>query len=532
LFLKQGGKTLVKHRVDFGTFPRAGAIWLRIRIESLGEGVMQVYAIRNNTGFWLPLVVVLMAPGLFFPAAACAGQKSDAGESALIVAVQSGSVDEVRRLLASGSDPDDADDLGDTPVHHAVGGEVAILKTLLDAGANPNARNSGGISPVMLAFGSGRTDMIELLRKAGARVDILDYGGASAYDWALRGGHRALAESVKAEIEASQRGMELNDDGTSFADDASVRAKHPKWFKTSFYDLPEDLEEAREAGKQGIMLFISAERCSYCQAFMDTSLKDPQLQQRLRANFDVIGMDIFDDSEMVALNGQEYRVKEFVLLARASNTPTLMFFGVNGDLLARVVGYYPPKRFGRLLDFLESEAYQNQHFRDYLAQRQEPAQGFVPITRDALFEEPPHMLDRTAAPADRPLMVVFENTDCEACQRFHRRVLSDKSIRRLLGDFELVQLDASEEVRKLVTPDGTAITPKAWYRELDLSYFPAVLFFNEAGEEITRLDSEILRFRMEGTLQMVLDGVAASDAQLQRWRRAKVIESLEQSAAM
>ena len=384
----------------------------------------------------------------------------------------------------------------------------------------------------MLAYGAGRIDLIDLLRKAGARLDVLDYGGASAYDWALRGGHLALAESIKAEVEASQRGMDLNEDGTSFADDASVRAKYPAWFKTSFYDLPEDLIEAREAGKQGIMLFISAERCSYCQAFMDTSLKDPQLQQRLRTNFDVIGMDIFDDSEMVALNGKQYRIKHFVLAARASNTPTLMFFGENGRLLARVVGYYPPKRFGILLDYLESRAYKEHHFRDYVAQREQPGSGAAPITHDDLFESPPHSLDRSAVAADRPLMIVFENSGCEPCQRFHRRVLTDKSIRRLLKEFDAVQLDANEEASKVVTPGGATMTPKAWYRKLDLSYSPAVLFFDQQGKEITRLDSEILRFRMEGTLQMVLDGVAANEAQLQRWRRAKVIESLQKRAAM
>ena len=493
---------------------------------------MQFYEIKHGATARLPQLVLLMAAALVFHATSGAGQQSDVGEGALIIAVQSGSVDDVRRLLASGSDPDEPDDLGDTSVHHAIGGEAAMLKAVLQAGANPNARNSGGISPLMMAYGAGRTDLIELLRKAGARLDVLDYGGASAYDWALRGGHLVLAESIKAEVDASQRGMDLNEDGTSFADDASVRTKYPTWFKTSFYDLPEDLNEAREAGKQGIMLFISAERCSYCQAFMDTSLKDPQLQQRLRTNFDVIGMDIFDDSEMVALNGKEYRIKHFVLAARASNTPTLMFFGENGRLLARVVGYYPPKRFGLLLDYLESEAYREQHFRDYLAQRQKPGQEATPITRDTLSETPPHMLDRTGVPADRPLMVVFENVGCEPCQRFHRRVLADKSIRRLLKEFHLVQLDANEVGQKLVTPSGAAMTPNVWYRELDLSYFPAVLFFDEEGKEITRLDSEILRFRMEGTLQMVLDGVAANEAQLQRWRRAKVIESLQKRAAM
>lgn len=453
-------------------------------------------------------------------------------DQALHMAVQAGNIVRVRQLLEAGVDPDIADELGDTPLHHAVRGETGLSQLLLDAGANPNARNAGGIAPLLLAAGSGRSDLIERLRQAGARIDIKDYQGSSAGDWALRGGHPDLADRLKQQIAASGRGMQLSDDGTSFADDAYVTAKFPSWFKHSFYDLPDDLQEAREAGKLGIMLFISAKHCSYCQAFLNTSMEDPRLQERLRTHFDVIGMDIFDDSEMVAINGSEYRVKEFVLKARASHTPTLMFFGKGGRLLARIVGYYPPQRFAVLLDYLESGASAGQGFRDYLAEQQKPHQTHGRFIRDALMEQPPYQLDRTRSSADRPLMVLFDRPDCEACARFHRRVLGDKSIRRLLGSFDRVQLDAGDDTGKLVKPDGGISTARAWYEQLDLSYSPAVVIFDQQGAEILRLDSEVLPFRMEGTLQMVLDGATGEVAQLQRWRRDKVIESLRKAGAL
>jgi len=41
-----------------------------------------------------------------------------------------------------------------------------------------------------------------------------------------------------------------------------------------------------------------------------------------------------------------------------------------------------------------------------------------------------------------------------------------------------------------------------------------------------RLDSETLRYRMEGTLQLVLERAYENDAQLQRWRREKAIEAI------
>ncbi len=127
-------------------------------------------------------------------------------------------------------------------------------------------------------------------------------------------------------------------------------------------------------------------------------------------------------------------------------------------------------------------------------------------------------------------MVVFDKAGCDACERFHRRVLRDQAVRKLLGDFDVVRLDLDDTGERVITPDGEAVTAADWYQQLDLSYTPAVLFFNLHGHEVMRLDSEILPFRMEGTLQMMLDGVTAEDAQLQRWRKAKVIESLQRRA--
>lgn len=137
------------------------------------------------------------------------------------------------------------------------------------------------------------------------------------------------------------------------------------------------------------------------------------------------------------------------------------------------------------------------------------------------------MLDRSRLPAQRPLLVVFERPGCAACERFHRRVLGDKAIRRLIADYDAVQLDASDERGRIVTPDGEKTTPADWYRSLGLSYQPAVLFFDEQGEEVMRIDSETQRFRMEGSLQLVLEGTDPEDAQLQRWRRTKAIERFQ-----
>ena len=74
-----------------------------------------------------------------------------------------------------------------------------------------------------------------------------------------------------------------------------------------------------------------------------------------------------------------------------------------------------------------------------------------------------------------------------------------------MGQFEAIQLDITDKKQRINTPHGEKLSPMQWYKRLNLSYTPAIVFFDEAGQEVLRLDSETLRYRMEGTLQLVLE---------------------------
>ena len=118
----------------------------------------------------------------------------------LTLAINARRMDAVDVLLAAGADPDNTNRLGESSLHHAAAGNAAILETLLTAGANPDARDAGGVTPLMLAAAQGRSDIIDLLESAGARLDLKDYQGASAADWALRGGHEQLKERLETAL--------------------------------------------------------------------------------------------------------------------------------------------------------------------------------------------------------------------------------------------------------------------------------------------------------------------------------------------
>jgi thioredoxin-related protein len=416
---------------------------------------------------------------------------------------------------------------GETPLMKAVRvNDVVQVSALINAGVNINKRNAGGQTALMLAAAGGRADIVKLLLKAGARPDINDYEGFSAADRAAQNGFDLLASQLKARIvKVKKHDKNL---GYDFSDDAYVDISLPGWFKQSFLDLREDQEEALAAGKQGILLFISTRRCSYCKAFLDTVFADPAIRRRVQSNYDVIGFEIFSDFEMVDVDGQIYRVNEFVSKVKAAFTPTLIFYDKEGQRVLKIVGYYPRDKFRRVLDYLEGEVYRKELLRDYL-KRTEPsspakAKGMI-VDRD-LFSSPPHILDRRAARAQQQMFVVFERGNCESCQRLHQNVFSDDAIRKLIGQFEAIQLDISDNSTRIITPAGERISASQWYQNLKLSYSPAIVFFDEAGLEVMRLDSETLRYRLEGTLQLVLEKAYQKDAQLQRWRRTKAIEAL------
>ncbi|XP_047074829.1 ankyrin repeat and SOCS box protein 13-like [Lolium rigidum] len=98
---------------------------------------------------------------------------SDAGLGALLVAVRNGHL-ELCRYLVQGLrvDVDAADNKGRTTLFYAAHSEhAAVVKYLLDHGADPDKADEGGISPLHCAAGTGNCKIIELLLAKGAHVD-------------------------------------------------------------------------------------------------------------------------------------------------------------------------------------------------------------------------------------------------------------------------------------------------------------------------------------------------------------------------
>lgn len=86
----------------------------------------------------------------------------------------------VREYLSAGADPDARDEDGRTPLFSAVlGASIGLIGLLLESGADVNAHDNDGFTPLHFAAQEDLPEMARLLIAKGADVNAVDEDGAS-----------------------------------------------------------------------------------------------------------------------------------------------------------------------------------------------------------------------------------------------------------------------------------------------------------------------------------------------------------------
>lgn len=296
---------------------------------------------------------------------------------------------------------------------------------------------------------------------------------------------------------------------------------HPDWFKLSFLDLTDDLREAAAAGKRGLIIYFGQKYCAYCKALLETNFGKADIRAYTQKHFDVIGIDIHGSSNVVDFDGAEGNERWFALRHDVNFTPTLLFYDTAGKLALRLSGYYPPYQFRAALEYVADGHYRNETFRSYLERAD------VPLVFDAgelnyetYFLPPPYALARTHRPGERPLIVFFEQPDCHACDVLHTGPLTEPEIVDRLRRFEIVQLNLWGK-QPVITPDGKRTSEREWASGLGLFYAPTLIFFDNDGREILRVDSVVQFYRLRNVLDYVATGAYKQYPTFQRWREAQ-----------
>jgi len=293
--------------------------------------------------------------------------------------------------------------------------------------------------------------------------------------------------------------------------------EYPVWFNEPFLDLPADHAAAVAAGKD-LVVYFGQRRCAYCHQLMAVNFGAPDIEQYTRAHFDITPIDIWGIDEVTDFDGKVITERDFALREQTNFTPSLVFYDETGAEALRLRGYYPPYQFRAALEYVADDHYKHESFRDYLA-RGDNRMVFGPgdLNEEDFFEPPPYNLNRSRLPSERPLVVFFEQGNCHACDVLHGDALDKAEILRQFEEYDSVQLDMWSDT-PVITPSGERTTAKDWAAELGLFYTPSLLFFDEHGRELLRVDSVVGFYRLRNVLNYISSKAYLDEPNYQRWR--------------
>jgi thioredoxin-related protein len=289
----------------------------------------------------------------------------------------------------------------------------------------------------------------------------------------------------------------------------------PDWFKVSFLEIKEDLQEANSEGR-GLIIYFGQEYCPYCKALINNNWQRDDIVKYTRSHFDVIAINVRGDRQVTAINGRQYKEKFFASKHSATFTPTLLFFDKTGHLALKLVGYRNPYQFMAALEYVADMHHRNENFRFYLA-RAEGADSFGQdsLNDSVIFIDSQHDLQKLSR--HKPLAVFFEEQQCHACDVLHAGPLNHHAILKKFSLLNSMQLDMWAET-PLITPAGKQTTASKWANELDISYAPTIIFFDESGKEIIRVESVIGFFRLGAVLDYINKRGYRKQPDFQLWR--------------
>lgn len=124
----------------------------------------------------------------------------------------------------------------------------------------------------------------------------------------------------------------------SWAASLNVKDPYKYFFNETWGDLPEELENAKQNGKKGILVFFEMDECPFCHYMKKNVLNQPNVQDFYRKNFLNFVIDIESDVEMVSLKGQTVKQKDFAKKNRVRATPVIAYYNLDGKMVYRHTG--------------------------------------------------------------------------------------------------------------------------------------------------------------------------------------------------
>ena len=291
--------------------------------------------------------------------------------------------------------------------------------------------------------------------------------------------------------------------------------EQPDWFKVSFLDLYEDIDEAAEADRR-VMIYFYQDGCPYCKKLLEDNFGQRDISDKTRRHFDVVTINIWGDRE-VTVGDRVMKEKDFAAALKVQYTPTLVFFNEDRKAVYRANGYYPPEKFEVVLDYVGQKKESTIGFQDYLAQvAPQPATGRLHTEVSTVSGN-----DLSASlESGKYLLVIFGQKQCATCDELHLDILQRHESRELLKRLNVAVVDMWSD-SKIITPDGGEQKVIDWAKKLDIKYAPSLVYFNDKGEEVFRSDAYLRTFHVQSVMEYVTTSAYLEQPNLQRFIDAR-----------
>jgi thioredoxin-related protein len=267
----------------------------------------------------------------------------------------------------------------------------------------------------------------------------------------------------------------------------------PSWFKDSFLDIADDVNEAAESGRH-VLLFFQLNGCPYCDRMLVESFEAEPLTSFIQQHFDTISINVRGDREIAFNDNLVVTEKQLSNILKVRATPAIVILDENNKQVVRVNGYRAPERFKHILEYVQTKSYKTTKLAEYI-QTYIKKDIYQPQS-NPLFA---NITDLSIVKG--PLMVIFEDSSCYDCQEFYGGLLANALVQQEMAAYTIVRIDVSSN-QALTDIDGEQTTSIKLVNKYQMIYRPGVLIFNE-GKLLRRHDSLTFPYHFKESLRYV-----------------------------
>jgi thioredoxin-related protein len=290
----------------------------------------------------------------------------------------------------------------------------------------------------------------------------------------------------------------------------------PNYTYESFLDFPEDVDNLKNENKR-LILLVHQKNCPYCARFSEKVLKKENIKNKILEHFGMVEFNMFGDREVVGFDGEDYTEKEYAKKLGLQFTPAILFYDENSSKILQLNGFIKEKKFNDALEYILNKKEKQLSFTQYL-QEKEAKKNNIKIVKSDIFNTSLKSMSRTKS--SKELAIFFESSQCEDCSIFHERYITDPFIKKQIRKIDVAQIDTAHN-KVMVRPNRLISYTNDFIEDLKIDNIPTIVFFDNKGKEIIRIDSFYKMFHMQSIFDYVVSGAYKNEKEFQRYLTAR-----------